>query len=58
MLIELIRHKTKLPFDYYKELILSYRKILPSLNIQTVQDLAIVAPKSSYILKTLQLEVF
>lgn len=58
MLIELIRYKAKLPFDYYKELILSYRKILPSLNIQTVQDLALSAPRSNHILRTLQLEVF
>lgn len=33
MLIELVRYKSKLPFDYYKEIILNYRKLLPRLDI-------------------------
>ncbi len=57
MLIELLRYKTKLPFDYYKEIVLNYRKRLPQLNLQLVQDLALAAPKSGKILETLQLEV-
>ena len=58
MLIELIRYKTKLPFDYYKEIILNYRKELPKLNIQEIQDLAMEAPKSNKIMGILQTEVF
>ena len=58
MLIELVRYKTKLPFDYYKEIILNYRKLLPELDIQKIQDYALAAPKSSKILEILQLEVF
>jgi hypothetical protein len=58
MLIELVRYKTKLSFDYYKEVLLNYRKILPQLNIQEIQDIALCAPKSNKIMKTLQLEVF
>ena len=33
MLIELVRYKSKLPFDYYKEIILGYRKLVPSLDV-------------------------
>lgn len=58
MLIELVRYKTKLPFDYYKEIILNYRKLLPQLDIQKIQDYALAAPKSNKILEILQLEVF
>ena len=58
MLIELVRYKSKLPFDYYKEVLLNYRKILPQLNIQKIQDIALEAPKSNKILEILRLEVF
>lgn len=57
MLIELVRYKSKLPFDYYKEIILNYRKLLPQLNIQKIQDYALAAPKSNKVLETLQMEV-
>ena len=58
MLIELIRYKSKLPLDYYKEIILNYRKIMPGLNVQQIQDLALESPKSGKVLETLQMEVF
>ena len=58
MLIELLRYKSKLPFDYYKEIILNYRKLLPQMNIQKIQDLALNAPKSNKIIESLQMEVF
>lgn len=57
MLIELLRYKNKLPFDLYKEILLNYRKIMPQLNIQKIQDYALSVPKSNLVLKTLQLEV-
>ena len=57
MLVELIRYKSKLPFEYYKEIILSFRKMLPKMNIQKVQDYALAVPKSNRILETLQMEV-
>lgn len=57
MLVELLRYKSKLSFDYYKEFLLNYRKILPQLNIQEIQDYAVEAPKSSKIMETLQMEV-
>ena len=58
MLIELLRYKSKLPFDYYKEILLNYRRIIPQLNIQTIQDYAYAAPKSGRIMETLRIEVF
>lgn len=58
MLIELLRYKSKLPFDYYKEILLNYRKIMPRLNVQEIQDFALESPKSGKVLETLQMEVF
>ena len=57
MLIELLRYKSKLPFDYYKEVLLNYRRIMPQLNIQMIQDYTCEAPKSGKIMETLQIEV-
>jgi len=57
MLIELLRYKSKLPFDYYKEILLNYRKILPLLDMQAIQDYAYDAPKSGKVMETLQMEV-
>ena len=57
LLIELLRYKNKLPFDLYKEVLLNYRKILPQLNIQDIQDYAMAAPKRKMITEALQMEV-
>jgi hypothetical protein len=57
MLIELIRYKSKLPMDYYKEILLNYRKMMPVLNVQLIQDYAVASPKSSRVLEILQTEV-
>ena len=57
MLIELLRYKSKLPFDLYKEVLLNYRKIMRQLDIQKIQDYALVAPKSTMIMNALQMEV-
>ena len=43
--------------DYYKEIILNYRKLLPRLDIQKIQDYALIAPKSNKVLEILQMEV-
>lgn len=57
MLIELLRYKSKLPFDYYKEIILNFRKLIPQLDVQAIQDYAYNAPKRGRILEILQMEV-
>lgn len=58
LLIELIRNKNKLPFDYYKEIIGNYRKLVHELDIQAVQDYALVLPKSNMVMEVIQMEVF
>jgi len=57
MLIELLRYKSKLPFDYYKEVLLNYRRIIPTLDIQAIQDYAYETPRSAKVMETLQMEV-
>lgn len=58
MLVELLRNKNKLPYDYYKEILLNYRKIIYDLDIPLIQDIAIALPKSRMIMDELQEEVF
>lgn len=58
MLVELIRHKKKLPFDYYKEIIASYRRLLYQLDLQAVEEYAEKLPKTKLVMETLQMEVF
>ena len=57
MLIELLRFKNKFPFDYYKEIILNYRKRIESMDITLMQDMAEEMPKSEMIINGLELEV-
>lgn len=57
LLVELLRHRSKFPFDYYKEVLLSFRDIIYDLDNRLVQDYACEVPKSSKIMETLQLEV-
>lgn len=58
MLIELIRSKSKLPYDYYKEIIGQYRIMILELDIERIQQYAMMFPKSGLITDTLQTEVF
>ncbi|MCD7809951.1 MAG: hypothetical protein LUH02_11465, partial [Erysipelotrichaceae bacterium] len=58
LLIEVIRYKNKLPYDYYKEIIHSYRNIINDLDIQQIEDYATLLPKSSMVIETLRTEVF
>lgn len=57
MLIELIRNKSVLPFDYYKEIIESYRKITHDLDIEKLQEYILQFPKKDHIMNAIQLEV-
>lgn len=58
LLIELIRYRRKIPFDYYKEVILSYRDQAMELDIELIQDYAEQFPQSSKIMDMIQMEVF
>lgn len=57
MLVELIRNKNSIPFDYYKEILLNYRNIIDKLDIQKIQEYAYALPKTNMVLETLQMEV-
>lgn len=57
MLIELIRYKNKLPFDYYKEIISYYRNHINDIDISLVLDYLNSFPKKDLITKIIQMEV-
>ena len=58
LLVELIRHKNDLPFDYYKEIISNYRKLVYQLDVEAVQEYAEKLPKAKKVMEALQMEVF
>lgn len=58
MLIELIRNKKRMAFDYYKEIINSYRRKSNQLDIRNIEDYIKEFGVEDYIFKTIQEEVF
>ena len=56
MLIELVRYKTKLPYELYKEVLNNYRKIKDKLNFIKLYKYA-QKFNNSYIIKTIETEV-
>ncbi len=56
MLIELVRYKTKLPYELYKEVLNNYRKIREEIDFIKVYKYA-KSFKSSYIIKVIETEV-
>lgn len=56
MLIELIRYKSKLPYELYKEVINNYRKMKDKLNFIQLYKYA-QNFNNSYIMKTIETEV-
>lgn len=58
MLVELVRNRNNLPFDYYKEIIAAYRKRVELLDVEKIQDYAVFFPASERIMDAIQLEVF
>ena len=58
MLIELVRYKSKIPFNYYKEILGNYRRILPQLNAEKIRNYAETVPKSDKVIRTLRTEVY
>lgn len=57
MLAELLRSKNKMPFDYYKEIILNYRKIINTIDIALMMDYIYALPKAEFVSNALQLEI-
>lgn len=58
MLIELIRNRNQLAFDYYKEIIANYRRIANELDISKIEEYIELFPHEDYIYEVLQREVF
>lgn len=57
LLIELVRNKRNLPFDYYKEIIGNYRRMTYELDFQLVEEYAERLPKTRLVMDTIQMEV-
>ena len=57
MLIELMRFKTKLPMDYYKEIINNYRKLSFELDFGIVEDYAAMFKSGAKLMNMIQMEV-
>lgn len=56
-LVELLRNRSKIPFDLYKEIIASYRKIIEDLDVALISDYTYMLPKSQMVMEMLRLEV-
>lgn len=56
-LIELIRNKSKIPYELYKEIVSNYRSIIDSLDVALISDYAYELPKSKMVMDTLRKEV-
>jgi predicted transcriptional regulator of viral defense system len=57
LLVDLIRYKSKMPFDYYKEVIASYRRIVDELDFFAMEDYAGMLKNGDKIMGAIQLEV-
>ena len=57
LLVDLIRTKTKMPFDYYKEIIGSYRKLAGGMDYLLIEEYASKFRTKKSIMNAIQLEV-
>ena len=57
MLVELLRSAGSMPLDYYKELIISYRKIVDDLDMREVEDYMALYKRADSLFDMLQREV-
>jgi len=58
MLIELVRNKKRMAFDYYKEIVNSYRKKINELSVQDIEEYSRKFDTEDYIFRTIQEEIF
>lgn len=58
LLIELIRNRRQFSFDYYKEIIGNYRRMIHELDFQSVEEYAEQLPKTKMVMDAIQMEVF
>jgi len=57
MLVELLRNAGTLPLDYYKELIVSYRKIIDDLDMREVEGFMALYKRADSLFDMMQKEV-
>ena len=57
MLIELMRFKSKIPIDYYKEIIGNYRKLSFELDCGIIEDYAATFKNGAKLMNMIQMEV-
>ena len=57
MLIELMRFKSKIPMDYYKEIIGNYRKLSFELDFEIIEDYAAMFKNCAKLMNMIQMEV-
>ncbi len=58
LLIELIRKKKQIPFDYYKEIISNYRAIVDELDMYKIEEYLSLFKNDMNLSNILQMEVF
>ena len=58
LLVELVRKKNQIPFDYYKEIISNYRKIADDLDMYKIEEYLSLYKNGVNIANTLLREVF
>ena len=58
MIIELVRHRQKLPYDYYKEIVRSFRNRIYDIDIEKLQDYIPLFPVSNKIQNLIEKEIF
>lgn len=57
MLVEVMRRQATLPFDYYKEIIESYRRIAEDIDMRLVEDYMELFKRQGFMFDILQREV-
>jgi hypothetical protein len=57
MLIELMRFRSRYPYDYYKEIILNFRRIIYDLDFWKVEEYAALFANGDNIMKIIGTEV-
>ena len=58
LLIELIRKRASIPFDYYKEIILNYRYISEELDMYKIEEYVSLFKNEVNLFDIIQREVF
>ena len=58
MLIELMKNRKNMPFDYYKEIVNNYRKIVSELDMEKIEYYLTFYKNSENLFEAMQREVF